>query len=232
MHCLAYNDSTNIVHLYTEEFGRASFLVSNSQSKKSKLKRAYFIPLSIIEIESEFKGSRQLQRIKEVRSLYPFMHLPFDNSKSAVAMFLSEVLYRALRDNESNKALFEYLFNSVQLLDLCEKGLANFHLVFLIKLSRYMGFYPNLEGGKPGWYFDLSGGVFVQERPLHNAWLSPKDSEGFARLMQISFDNMHFYMFDHNQRVELLRQILNYYRIHLTDFPAIKSLDVFQDLFS
>ena len=196
------------------------------------MKRAFFQPLSLIEIEADLKGSRQLQRIKEVRCLYPFAGIPYDQIKNSLSFFVAEVLYRSLRDTEKNTTLFDFLMQSIQMLDLCEKGIANFHIVFLIKLTRYIGFYPNLEGQRPGWYFDLSGGVFVPVCPIHNAWLNPSDAERFARLMQINYENMSAFHFEHNQRIEIIRQMLNYYRIHLTDFPPIKSLEVLQEVFS
>jgi len=231
LNCLAYNDTTNIVHLYTEEFGRMSYLASKSRNKRSNLKSAFFQPLSLVEIEADHKGSRQLQRIKEIRSIYNFTGIPYDPVKSALSFFLAEVLYRALRETEKNPALFGYLCSSIQLLDLCEKGLGNFHLVFLIKLTRFLGFYPNVEEQHPHWFFDLQGGSFTPTRPLHNAWLTPAEAERFATLMRMNFDNMQAFQFERHQRVELLRQMLNYYRMHLTDFPGIKSLSVLQELF-
>lgn len=231
LHCLAYNDTTNIVHLYTEEFGRMSYLAKNTHGKKSNIKSAFFQPLSLVEIEADHKGSRQLQRIKEIRCLYTFSGIPFNPVKNAVSLFLAEVLYRSLRESERNPVLFDYLFRSIQFLDICKKGLANFHLVFLIKLTRYLGFSPNMEGQQPRWFFDLQNGVFVSSLPLHNAWLTPEQAEDFARLMRIDFDNMHAFKFERHQRVEILRQILNYYRIHLIEFQTIKSLDVLQEIF-
>jgi len=94
-----------------------------------------------------------------------------------------------------------------------------------------LGCYPNLEGQREGWFFDLQGGVFVPHCPPHNAWLTPTDAQAFARLMQITYDNMWAYGFEHSQRVHILRQMLDYYRLHLTDFPGIKSIDVLEDLF-
>jgi len=232
LYCLPYSDSAHIVHMYTEDFGRMTYMVHLSNNRQSVMKRAFFQPLSLLEIQADHKGSRQLQHIKEVRCLHPFMGIPFDIGKSTIALFLAEILYRSLRDTEKNPILFNYLLQSVQLLDLCDKGLANFHLVFLIKLTRYIGFYPNLEGQQPGWFFDLSGGVFVPTCPSHNAWLNPTEATLFARLMQINFDNMAAYKFGHHQRVELLRQMLNYYRMHLTEFPAIKSLEVLEEVFA
>jgi DNA repair protein RecO (recombination protein O) len=231
LHCLSYNDTTNIVHLYTEEFGRMSYLASNTHSKKSNLKRAFFQPLSVIEIEADHKGSRQMQRIKDIHSLYSFSGIPYDPTKNAVSLFLAEVLYRALRESEKNPTLFDYLLRSIQYLDLMETGLANFHLVFLIKLTRYLGFYPNMEGQRPHWFFDLHDGAYVSTRPLHNAWLTPNQADEFSLLMRMNFDNMQAFKFERHQRVEILRQMLNYYRMHLTDFPSIKSLGVLQELF-
>jgi DNA repair protein RecO (recombination protein O) len=231
LHCLPYSDSNHIVHLYTEEFGRMSYMVRLGKGKQAGLKRALFQPLSILTIQADLKGSRQLQRIKDATTFYPFGSIPFDVTKSSIALFLAEVLYRSLRDTERNPVLFEFLIRSIQWLDLAERGLANFHLVFLIKLTRYLGCYPNLESQREGWFFDLQGGVFVPNCPPHNAWLNPTDAQAFARLMQITYDNMWAYGFEHGQRVHILRQMLDYYRLHLTDFPGIKSLDVLEDLF-
>lgn len=232
LHGQSYNDSNDIIHLYTEAFGRISYLAGKSRSRKSSLRNAFFQPLSLVEIEADHHGNRGLQRIKEVRSLVPLNGIVSNPIKNALALFLAEVLYRSLRESEKNPALFDYLSRSIQLLDLCEDGLANFHLVFLIKLTRYLGFYPNIEGVKTSWYFDLQGGCFVPSRPMHNAWLTPEQAQEFVQLMRINFENLAAFKFSRRERVELLRQIINYYRLHLTEFPSIKSLDVLQELFS
>jgi DNA repair protein RecO (recombination protein O) len=231
LHCLSYNDTTNIVHLYTEDFGRMSYLVGKPRTRKSSLKNAFFQPLSLVEIEADHHGNRSIHRIKDIRCIYAFTRIPFDPTKNAVALFLSEVLYRSLRESEKNTSLFDYLCRSVQWLDLCEKGVGNFHLVFLIKLTRYLGFYPNVENQQPNWYFDLQGGCFSPTRPMHNAWLTPAQASDFARLMRMNFENMAAFRFKHDERVEMLRQMLNYYRLHLTEFPTIKSLAVLQEIF-
>lgn len=232
LHCQPYNDTTQIVHLYTEDYGRVSYLASKATGKRSSLKNAFFQPLSLVEIEAEHRASRSLQRIKDIRSLYAFTGLVTNPFKSTIALFLAEVLYRSLRESERNPVLFDYLYRSVQFLDLCEEGLANFHLVFLIKLTRYLGFYPNVEGQRPGWYFDLHGGCFVAVRPPHNAWLTPSQAEEFVKLMRISFENLPAFRFDHRERVEILNQMMNYYRMHLTEFPTIRSLAVLQEVFA
>jgi len=88
-----------------------------------------------------------------------------------------------------------------------------------------------MEGQRPHWFFDLHDGAYVSTRPLHNAWLTPDQADEFSLLMRMNFDNMQAFKFERHQRVEILRQMLNYYRMHLTDFPSIKSLGVLQELF-
>lgn len=231
LHCLPYGDSTHIVHLYSEEFGRIGYMVRLVSGKRQGIRRSALQPLTVVEIVADHKPNRQLQQLKEVRMLSSQGSGSFDVRKTTISLFLAEVLYRSIRETERNPALFEYLERSIELLEVCDRGIANFHLVFLIKLTRFLGFYPNLEGLQPGWYFDLSGGEFVPVRPLHNAWLSPEASRLFAGLMRINFENMGAFAFQHTERTDLLRHMLDYYRLHLTEFPTIKSLEVLQEVF-
>jgi DNA repair protein RecO (recombination protein O) len=231
LHTQPYNDTTNVVHLYTEHFGRASYLAGKSLNKRSALKGAFFQPLSLVEVEVEHRPNRSLQRIREIRCFHPFIGIPFEPTKNAIALFLAEVLYRCLRDPQKDPVLFDYLVRSIQLLDLCHEGLANFHLVFLLRLTRFLGFYPNAEENRPDWYFDLQGGCFVPHQPFHNAWLNPADSARLVRLLHMNFENAAAFRFSRSERVNVLRQIINYYRLHLTEFPEIRSLAVLQELF-
>lgn len=227
---IRYSDADSIVHLYSRDFGRIAYLVANHRRNRV-VNPAMLQPLSIIEYEAEHKGSRTLQRLKETHSLYTFKGIPSDPAKNGISMFLAEILYRVLNEAEASESLFQYLTQSIELLDQCEQATSNFHLVFLIKLSLFLGFHPNMEENHPNWFFDLQAGCFTPARPPHNAWLTPADARLFAKLMDIRFDNMHLYAFSHRQRTDLLRQILDYYRIHLSDFPEIKSLAVLQECF-
>lgn len=231
LYCQPYNDTTDIVATYTESFGRVSYLVGKKRSKKSTLRSAFFQPLTLVELHVEHTVNRNLQRIKDVRTFCPFTEILVDPIKSSMALFIAEVLYRTLRESEKNSPLFDFLCQSIQLLDASNQGVANFHLVFLLKLTRYLGFYPNVEGASEGWHFDLHDGCFVPKRPFHQAWLSPEESVAFTRIMRMSFENMHAFKFNHVERGQLLKQIIQYYRIHLPDFPTIKSLEVLQEMY-
>ena len=160
-----YKDTAFIADVYTDVAGRVSFMVPLPRSRKASVKSVLFQPLSLVELEADFRPNTSIYKIKEAKSWHPFVSLPYDPYKSAIALFLSEFLCRAVRVEADNRALFSYLRHSIVWLDECRTGFANFHLVFLMRLSRFLGLYPNLEGYSEGCYFDLLNACFTSLRP-------------------------------------------------------------------
>ena len=139
-----YKDTAFIADVYTDVAGRVSFMVPVPRSRKASVKSVLFQPLAPVELEADFRPNTSIYRIKEAKSWHPFSSLPYDPYKSAIALFLSDFLCKAVRVEADNKALFAYLRHSIVWLDECRAGFANFHLVFLMRLSRFLGPYPNL----------------------------------------------------------------------------------------
>ena len=130
LHTVKYNDKANIVHVYTEQSGRMSFLIPAQRSRKSAVKQVLFQPLSVVEFEADMRPRSGIHPIKEAKAWYVFTSLPYDPYKSAIAMFLAEFLYRALKEETTNIPLFAYLVHSVQWLDCFVKPcFANFFTV-------------------------------------------------------------------------------------------------------
>ena len=231
LHSLPYNDKYIIINMYTENFGRISYMVTNTHGRKSKIPRALLQPLSILEMEVEHLNNRELQRIKEAKSGLALTQIHCHPVKNALSLFLSEVLYRIIQEKEANHPLFDYLYNSIKWLEIADKGIANFHLAFLLQLSTYLGVHPNGSSYKRGSFFDLRNGIFSEALPEHNNYLSKEDSIIFDRILRINYDNMALYAFTRQERAGIIRHILEYYRIHLSDFPEIKSIAVMQSLF-
>ena len=231
LHTIPYNDKYSIIYMYTEAFGRASYLVSRSRGKKSTVSKALFIPLSVLEMEVEHMNKRDLHRIKETRICFPLNDVCCDPVKNVLALFLSEVLFRVVKDTEPDPRLFDYLYESIHLLEYADKGIANFHMVFLLGLLHHLGIFPNMESHRVGYYFDMLNGVFTDHIPMHRHYLNKVESAFFSRLLRISFENMSLYGFSRQERVRIIHRILEYYRLHLPDFPEIKSLSVMQSLF-
>lgn len=232
LHSLKYNDTTNIVDIYTEALGRVSFLVSASRSKKSAVKSVLFQPLSIIEIEANVRPNANMQRIKEAKSAFPFQSIPFDPYKSAISFFLAEFLYKSVREETENHPLFAYLKHSIAWLDGCRENFANFHLVFLMRLSRFLGLYPNIEDYQEGDYFDLLNACFTSVRPqVHSYYIGGEEAYRVTRLMRMNYETMHLFEMSRTDRTRCLSIMNDYYRLHIPGFTELKSLAVLQELF-
>lgn len=230
LHSIKFSDSATIVTMYTRQFGRVSYMVHGVNKKKSVFRTAYLQPLSILEMDVFHTPGKDIQRIKDIQIGYPFTGIPFDPVKNAVALFISEMLFRTLRQTEPDESVFLFLENSIQQLDCCEDGIANFHLLFLLKLTRYLGFEPNSDEEKTT-YFDLMNGVFKKEKPLHLHFLMPDDSADFAALLHADYSSMQLLIFSRSKRLKLLESMVEYYRLHIPDFHGLHSLEVLQSLF-
>lgn len=220
-----------LVQIYTEQFGRVTYMVSKTKGKNSKIHRNLFSPLVILELEVDHQSSRNIQRIKESNIIFFQNSIALDMTKTSVIFFLSEFLSKVLKDVDSNPALFNYLNYSIEMLEASEKSVANYHLVFMLKLTRFLGFYPNLESYTKASYFDLMNGEFVTRQPLHKYYITRDESFALSRLARITYENMHHFQFSRTERINIINRMLEYYRIHLHDFPALKSLDVLHELF-
>jgi DNA repair protein RecO (recombination protein O) len=233
LHSLKYNDASLIVDIYTNLHGRASFIVPLPRSRKSAVKSVLFQPLAVVEFEADMRAGGGLTRVRDAKISVPFNSIPFDPVKSAIALFLAEFLYRALREEEENAPLFAYLVNSLTWLDECDAKFANFHLVFLMRMSRFLGFYPNWESYTDGDLFDLQNAVFVSEAPLtHHFYIDAEETRALRQLMRMNYENMSLFVMNRQQRQRCLTIVMDYYRLHLPDFPQLKSLDVLQELFN
>lgn len=229
---LKYKDTSIIADIYTEVAGRASFLISVPRSRKAAVKSVLFQPLSLVELEVDFRPNTSIYKVKEAKSFYPFSTLPYEPYKSAIALFLSEFLYRAVREEVENRPLFAYLQHSMIWLDECRDGFANFHLVFLMRLSRFLGLYPNLEDYQRGDYFDLQNACFTSLRPqLHSHYIGPEEASRLTMLMRMNYETMHLFAMNRVERARCLTIMNEYYRLHLPDFPILKSLEILKELF-
>jgi DNA repair protein RecO (recombination protein O) len=190
------------------------------------------MPLSILEMEVDHVAGRDIQRIREVSTSCALTSIQSHPVKNVIALFLSEILYRTLRTNESDGRLFTYIYESICYLESLEDSISNFHIVFLINLSHYLGIYPNIDSYIKGSYFDLAGGVFVESVPMHRYYLDRRDGVIMLRLLRMTYVNMSLYTFSRSERVLILSRLLDYYRLHLSGFPEIRSLSVLQSLFT
>ncbi len=231
LHVTKYNDEQLIADLLTEGRGRVAFIVRITHAKRAAVRHSLFQPLALLDVQWEHRPNAKLQRPRSVQNICPFASLPYDPGKSAMAFFLAEVLHHAVRQEPDTDLLFEYIEQSVQWLDACERGFANFHLVFLLRLTRFLGFIPNMEGYAEGSYFDLRTACFAPQPPAHADVLVPADAALVPKLLRMRYDTMRFFRFSGRERTRLLEYISLYYRLHVPDFPELRSLAVLKELF-
>ncbi|WP_288278356.1 DNA repair protein RecO [uncultured Prevotella sp.] len=241
LHSVKYGEQKLIVDMFTRQWGRLSFALQLPRTAQAKLKKQYFQPLTLLNIEADIRQQVQLQKISEASLLSPLPSLLSDPSKLAIGLFVCEFLYHALRDEQHNEPLFDYVRTSIEWLDGRERDFANFHLVFLMRLSRFLGFYPNLELRNHGTtelrncenslYFDLRAACFCEQPPLHRDFLMPQEASRIHLLMRMDYATMHLFRLGRADRNRILEILIQYYRLHIPQFPELRSLLVLQELF-
>ena len=232
LHSFKYGESRLIVDMFTREVGRLSFIVPLPKTPKSRIKKQYFQPMTLLEIECDVRQRVQLQKLKDVRLLSAYTSVPFSPEKLALSLFTAEFLYHALRSEQCNEPLFAYVCDAMRWLDAVETGFANFHLTFLMRLSRFLGFYPNLDDYVDGCVFDLRAATFSLQVPTHRDFLQPDDAQRIHTLMRMDFPTMRLYRLSRHDRNRIVDVLLYYYRLHIPQFPELKSLSVLQELWA
>ena len=223
LHSLKYGEHRVIVDIFTREQGRLSFIVPVPRSERSKIKKQYLQPLTLLLLECDVRPQQQLQKLRDASLLQPLPSLLSDPKKLTICLFVSEFLYHALKGEQRNVPLFDYVRSSIEWLDAASGPFANFHLVLLMRMARFLGFYPNMES--EGDYFDLSEGTFGQQRDDRIA------ATPVRQLMRMDYPTMHLFRLSRTERNRILELLLLYYRLHLPSFPALRSLSVLQELY-
>lgn len=229
---LKYNDNLMIADIFTETRGRLSFLVPVSRSKSSKVRSVLFQPLSMLSFNAPYRQGGKMVRLSEVRPYILYSSIPYEPCKSAVALYLAEFLTRALHEESDNSAVFAFLEYSLSWFDAAVDNFANFHLLFLMRLTRFLGIAPNLESAANGkGYFDLAAGCFVGVQPVHGNYLTATQAADFFSLLSCDYDDVSRFAMSRKLRGEFLDVIQRYYRLHIPDFPELRSADVLKELF-
>ena len=225
---LKYQEKSLIVKCFTQSDGLKSYFVQSAfSSKKTTQKIAYFQPLTILEIEASHKNKGTLEHFKEIKLAAAYQTINTDVVKSTIVIFLSEVLHHSIQEEEKNEHLFTFLETALLWLDTNEET-ANFHLILLLEITKFLGFYPdNSDTDFP--FFEMNEGQFSL---LHGiSCLSEHETHLFKKLMNLKFDSYQK-VFAGIERQILLKILLDYYSIHLDGFKKPKSLDVLKEVFS
>lgn len=227
-----YNESSVVVQVFTERFGIQSYLINGVKKPKAKIPMNVLQPLHLLEMVVYHKQNAQIQRVAEARPMPLFKTIPYEVIKNTMVQFLNEVLYKSIRQQHTDEHLFEYLFHAISWLDETDEFSVNFHLSFLMKLTRFLGFAPQEQARFDQKYFDLQEGNFTSLSPIHPYFISDADGNLLLQLLNMPFERNGEIKLDNTHRRFILDKILIYYQLHAASFGQIKSHQILEEILS
>ncbi len=226
---LKFKDTDAIVKAYTNETGFTTYFIrSLFKSNKNKLKKAYFQPGSILQIVATNSNKEKMEYIKEAVPLYHYINLHTDFDKMNISTFIRQILLNLLQTEQADDALFSFLKNSFIELDR-QNFSTDFHIHFLIKLTKYLGIFPATE--TQGKYFDLINGVFTNNINKTTHFLDIKQTNIFRKVLGTIFATNNQERLTNTERQTALDMIIKYYEIQIESFKKPSSLQVLTDLY-
>lgn len=227
---IRYGDTNLIVKVFTRNYGLRSYMVKGALNHGAKNRAALFQNLHLINyIEAGKPNKGGLGYLKDVQLSTVYQSLPFVMNKSAILMYVSELLTKTITEQEQNEALYDFIVRSLLWLDLVEKDYANFPLFFTLELTRHLGFYPKANH-ETGWCFDMMEGTFAHDYPLHPYYLDSEAAERLAQFMDKGIEEACRIPMHVVQRRELLEGLMVFMRLHAPVMNDFHSLEVLQEI--
>ena len=208
LHTTKFGENSLVVHTLSREYGRRSFLVKGA-GKKSMM--SLFLPLNVLEADIIETNKSTLFTARNLIARHPLLGIRSNMFKNSMTMFMSEVLYRVVKDGAAEQGLYEWCEKNVLLLDNIQTDFSNFHIRFLLELAVALGFSPEARDLAP----------FVGDHyPVAEKFMSLS----FAESMLIPLNG--------SLRNEIAEEILRYIEFHTESSVNVNSLKVLHELFA
>lgn len=206
LHTTRFGENSIVLHTLSKEYGRKGFVVRSVSKKMMSL----LLPLNILEADVTDSGKPGLLPVRNISIGRPLMGIRNNLFKNTMTMFLSEVLYRVVKEGTAEPGLYEWCERQIMLLDAMETDFSNFHLRFLLELSIALGFSPQSEDLRP---------FLGDNQPFIEQFMSTS----FAESMLIPLSG--------TLRNEICENVLRYIEYHSESTLTINSLKVLRELF-
>jgi DNA repair protein RecO (recombination protein O) len=220
-----YGDNGAVVKIYTHNYGMRAFLFRGVKGKRKKT--ALLQPLSLVELAYTHHPNRDLVAGAEARILEPYQTLYGDVRKSMIALFLAEMLFEILKSDQQDEALFDFIQSRLTAFDL-DTWNPNFHLCFLAKLTRPLGFYPQTTSVPVS--FNPTDGVFSPRTASAGDLNNAQALSVFQRFFTDDIQASAAIEMGRNTRRQLLELMIRYYQHHTPAMREIQSLQVLMDV--
>lgn len=229
LNTIRYSDSSVIAKIYTRSSGLRSFMIRTGKGKSALLTMSLLQPLNLVELSFDKDDKKSLRTPRSLERAYTLSAIPFDTIKTCIALFMAEVIFRAIGEEESNERLFSFLKNAILMLDEESETVSNYHLKFMIEFSAFLGFYPHqrMDGQTS---FDLVEGEYVNTESLHPYVIEGETMEAFQTLIDIPFKQHFELKIENKMRREILQHLVDYFKLHLEGMKEITSHKVLEEV--
>jgi len=226
---LPFNDKNKIVKVYTEHFGLRAFIVGAGSSKLNRGKLSLLQATQPIWLETAFTETGKLSRLGEVTPAASIINAMQHHTKRSMLLFIDEVLYKCLREEQADDQLFNFIFDSIVYLDKTTQNCNNFHLVFLMRLSHHLGFLPTGNYSSVNRFFHYKDGIF-DCFTTEGIIMDEVHSELFSKFIELDYQNMESVQLNAQSRNKLLNNMLLYFATHMPSLSNFKSLEILTEI--
>lgn len=212
--CLPYAENSVIARVFTRNFGLQSYLINGVRSGKGNVRPAHLLPLNLVELVVYHKKTPGLQRLKELKCTPLLLQMRQNPVKSAISVFMNELLTQVLQLEEAEADLFRFAQASVHWLEMEVESLTLFPHFFMVHLSKYLGIFPRGEYTEKTPFFDLESGAFVSESERSANFMLPVNARLMFQLMVTKAGSLHETKSDLAERNGLLEDLIRFYSVH------------------
>lgn len=227
---LKYFDNSLIVCFYSLEYGLFSSIIHLSKTKSGTLKQNLFFPLNILETEVNFKNTRNIQNIKYCNRQVVLTEICCNVYKTCIAQFIAEIIYKSIKEEESNPELYNFIKNTIILLEN-SKNFSNIHLIFIKEFAKLLGFGITNNFCNETPYFSFKDGIFLPVFTTNEMSLEESESKNFSQILELNFNNFTLFSINNKLKQYFLITMIKYYKIHFNGNFSIKSLEITTQIF-
>lgn len=227
---IKYGETSVIANIFTEEKGLHTFIGGGVRSAKARMPFNLFQPMMVVDLVSYFRDDQHaVNRLKELRASEIWQNFPFDIRRGAVALFMAEICRKSIQEAEENRELFSFLLKNLRWLDSSPHPIANLHLHFLLGLSGFLGFQPQVDFEESEErFFDLKEGTFSPVPLSHTHYLEPGATAQMLALFNADLESCHEVVLSRAERKLLLTKLLQFYEFHVEGFNGVNTPDILE----
>jgi DNA repair protein RecO (recombination protein O) len=225
-----YGETSVITDIFTEEKGLHTFIGGGVRSAKARMPFNLFQPMMVVDLVAYYRDDpNAMNRLKELRAAEIWQTIPFDIRRGAVALFMAEMCRKSIQEAEENRDLFSFLLENLRWLDTSPYPIANLHLHFLLGLSGFLGFQPQVDFEESTeLFFDLKEGTFSPVPLPHMLYLEPDATAQMLALFHAKLEDCHEIIITRAERKTLLNKLLQFYELHVPGFTGANTPEILE----